>query len=449
MNGALLAEGRPEASIEFGSHQESADCAPWSGVAIAAGSRGALLRHVWLVGASTALTVTGNAVVVVEKCAFDDWQTAAVVYNSPGALTIRQSSFGLSSSFGPLPAITPTVVVGAGAAAAVVIEHCVFAGRFADAGSTNTPGPTIRASTFQYDATTACAAEGAPSLSRLKINEIVASQTRLVTDRRGYFEDYIELFNPSDSELDLTGYTLVADDNRNSCEDPLPLVGLKIAARGFLLVWADDDGYQGLNHAPFKLAKHGGTIRLYDGTGTEVETVPYPVLEDNQAYGRAGDGCGAWAVLEAASPGRANAALLPSGETSRVACLRGNGVIAIDTAARRSAPELSQSPAQVVGPPPPPVPCSALDDCGCTAADSGWSGSTSSCTDGGHTSVSEAAACRANNGGAPAGGAAGGIVHTVPAGCVADVSAQVIPHPNFLSSDLSDGLLVFSGELKR
>ena len=298
VNGALLAEGRPEASIEFGSHQESADCAPWSGVTVATGSRGALLRHVWLVGATTALTVAGDAPVVVERCAFDDWQTAAVQYASAGALTIRQTSFGLSSSFGALAAITPTVVTGTGAAAAVVIEHCVFAGRFADADSTITPGPTIRSNMFQNDDTAACALQ-APGP---KINEIVASQDRFITDRSGQFEDYIELFNPSDSELDLTGYTLLGDDNGSGCDDPLLLTGLKIAARGFLIVWADDDRYQGLNHAPFKLAKHGETIRLYDGTGTEVETVTYPALEDNQAYGRSGDGCGAWAVLDGASP---------------------------------------------------------------------------------------------------------------------------------------------------
>ena len=45
-----------------------------------AASSGALLRHVWLTGATTALTVQGAGLngdrsphVVVEQCAFDDW----------------------------------------------------------------------------------------------------------------------------------------------------------------------------------------------------------------------------------------------------------------------------------------------------------------------------------------------------------------------------------------
>jgi hypothetical protein len=218
----------------------------------------------------------------------------------------------------------------------------------------------------------------------------------------------------------LTGYTLLGDDNGSGCDDPLLLPGLKIAARGFLIVWADDDRYQGLNHAPFKLAKHGETIRLYDGTRTEVETVTYPALEDKQAYGRSGDGCGAWAVLDGASPGRPNAALLPSGETSRgAACLR-SGATSMDTAARNSAPVLSQSPVQMAPPPPAPVPC-GVDDCGC-AAGFGWSGSASSCADGGHTSASEATDCRANGGPAAA---AVPVSGTVPvAGCAADVNSS-------------------------
>jgi hypothetical protein len=199
VTGALLAEGRPDASIEFGSQQNTLACAPWLGVKIMEGSRGALLRYVWLVGATIALTVVGAAPVVVEKCAFDDWETAAVQYDAAVALTIRQTTFGLSSdsASGVPTAPSPAVVTGTGATAAIIIEHCVFGGRFADApAAAISPGPTIRANTFQYDAVTACAASAG-----LTINEIVAGQTRLITDRRGDFEDYIELFNPSDSEL--------------------------------------------------------------------------------------------------------------------------------------------------------------------------------------------------------------------------------------------------------
>ena len=100
-----------------------------------------------------------------------------------------------------------------------------------------------------------------------------AGQTRLITDRRGDYEDYIEMyvdktyclsivgtlfalqvvnavvyfrgsFNPSEAAVDLAGYTLVADD-RCDADDEQPKERLslrgQIEARGYLLIWADND----------------------------------------------------------------------------------------------------------------------------------------------------------------------------------------------------------------
>ncbi len=84
VSGALVASGRVDASIEFGPQPGSAECAAWNGIDVAASSTGLLLRYAWLVGASTALTVQSetDAPMVVESCAFDDWQTAAISYNT-------------------------------------------------------------------------------------------------------------------------------------------------------------------------------------------------------------------------------------------------------------------------------------------------------------------------------------------------------------------------------
>ena len=145
--------------------------------------------------------------------------------------------------------------------------------------------------------------------------------------------------------------------------------------------------------APFKLSKAGQTLRLYDASGTEIDRVSYPSLQDNIAYGRESDGCGAFVLLEAPSPGRPNTALLPSGESPRTRCLMGNNEQE-DTAAWRRTAEQSTNPAQV-SPLSPPVPCaSGADDCGCVHGVSGWSTSLGACADGSSTSRSEAANCR-------------------------------------------------------
>ena len=171
--------------------------------------------------------------------------------------------------------------------------------------------------------------------------------------------------------------------------------------------------------APFKLSKAGETLRLYDPSGVEIDSVSYPQLQDNEAYGRQTDGCGAFVRLEAPSPGRPNAALLPSGESPRTRCLPRNSEQE-DTAGWRRLAQQSASPAQHAPPPSPPVPCaSGADDCGCLYGVSGWSTSAGACVSGSSTSTVEAASCR---------GIATGssdephATSTLPPGCMADVN---------------------------
>jgi uncharacterized membrane protein YgcG len=116
--------------------------------------------------------------------------------------------------------------------------------------------------------------------------------------------------------------------------------------------------------------------------------------QDDQAFGRLNDGCDTPQLLPAPSPGRSNAALLPSGESPRVPCLQHGGAVA-DQAARLAR---AQTSAEILTAPPPapPVPCadtSVPDACGC-APGSGWSGgSAGGCADGGSTNPPEAASC--------------------------------------------------------
>ena len=181
VSGGLLAAGEPHASIEFGSLLDSADCQRWGGVTVTPSSHGVLLRHVWLVGATTALTVTGpstDSPIVIEKCAFDDWEVAAVVYEGADSLVLRQSSFGLGPRAVQTGNASPRAIVGNGDSRAV-IEHCVFdAFRGAGAQGNRQPDmasviidhgqPVLRSNTFLRDAINCD--DGS---SALRINEVV------------------------------------------------------------------------------------------------------------------------------------------------------------------------------------------------------------------------------------------------------------------------------------
>jgi hypothetical protein len=145
------------------------------------------------------------------------------------------------------------------------------------------------------------------SQSVLTINEIVSENQAAGKDPQGDYDDYIEIANISDSEVDLSGKFLT-DSKKTPRKWRFPK-GTKIAAGGRLVVWADEDGKakEGL-HANFKLAKAGETIQLIDtdNAGNSVlDEVNFSKLGPDSAYRRLPDAKGDFSE-GAATPGAAN-----------------------------------------------------------------------------------------------------------------------------------------------
>ena len=143
--------------------------------------------------------------------------------------------------------------------------------------------------------------------SALRINEVVAENKATIKDPQGDFDDYIEIVNTSDAEVDLAGKFLT-DNKKNPRKWKFPK-GTKIEANGRLVIWADENGKakDGL-HANFKLAKSGETIQLVDSDASGnliLDEVKFAKLETDQALRRLPDGKGEPA-LGKPSPGKAN-----------------------------------------------------------------------------------------------------------------------------------------------
>jgi len=143
--------------------------------------------------------------------------------------------------------------------------------------------------------------------SVLAINEVVAENISAGKDPQGDFDDYIEIVNTSDSEVDLSGKFLT-DSKKIPRKWRFPK-GTKIAAGGRLVVWADEDGKakEGL-HANFKLAKGGETIQLIDSDKAGnliLDEVEFAKLGPDSAFRRLPDGKGDFSE-GAASPGTDN-----------------------------------------------------------------------------------------------------------------------------------------------
>ncbi len=148
-----------------------------------------------------------------------------------------------------------------------------------------------------------------PAQGQIRINEFMASNSKVLEDpdEPGEFPDWIELYNPSDSEVSLDGLYLVEGDPAESVSFAIS-TGLSIPAQGFLVFYADDDPSQGKLHTDFRLNKDGGQIGLYaDLDATEpIDTRLYGPQATNTSEGRNPDGGSTWQLFSRPTPGRTN-----------------------------------------------------------------------------------------------------------------------------------------------
>ncbi len=127
------------------------------------------------------------------------------------------------------------------------------------------------------------------------INEWMAANTSFVADPAdGDFDDWFELYNPNDVAVNLTGYALSDVLAPGGPRWSVP-AGTTIPARGFLLVWADNEtGQNATNradlHANFQLRQAGEEIGLFAPNGNIADSVTFGNQTNNISEGRWRDG---------------------------------------------------------------------------------------------------------------------------------------------------------------
>ena len=126
------------------------------------------------------------------------------------------------------------------------------------------------------------------------INELMAANTNSLADPQGQHEDWLELHNITDNTVSLAGMYLT-DKADNLAKWAFP-ENTTIPARGYLIVWLDEDGKapEGL-HANFKLSRSGETVMLVDtnARGNQVlDKVAFDEQEKDVAIGRWPNGSG-------------------------------------------------------------------------------------------------------------------------------------------------------------
>jgi len=141
--------------------------------------------------------------------------------------------------------------------------------------------------------------------SEIKINEWLADGLVLLKD------DFIELYNPQNSPVDMNGLYLT--DNPITKPDKCPLGPLSfIAGKGFAVYTAD--GHDRPGHVDFKLSPDTDMIGLFDAGLNKIDMVIYGPQTTDVPYGRVPDGSDSFEFLQLPTPGVPNPLLNPATE---------------------------------------------------------------------------------------------------------------------------------------
>lgn len=131
------------------------------------------------------------------------------------------------------------------------------------------------------------------SAQNIEINEFCTKNDNVVCDDDyNQFVDWIELYNPGQEVVNLSGYFL-SDDSLQVTKWEFP-ANTTIGINSYLIVWADDKNTS-LNgiHTNFKLSSDGGYICIYDPDTKILDQIEYEEQYKNISYGKAASGM-AW-----------------------------------------------------------------------------------------------------------------------------------------------------------
>jgi len=193
------------------------------------------------------------------------------------------------------------------------VHYYVEARSIAEVGTTHKPKAlvnevnTFAPSKAEFGAFTYRVTAPIADSSPVVINELMAFNTQSLTDPQGENDDWIELYNVSDQEIDLSGMYL--SDNKDNLRKWAFPDNTIIPPKGYLIVWADEDGKDQTElHANFKLSKNGETVMLIDKDerGNKIlDSMEFGKQEKDVAYGRFPDGTGNFRQLTM-TPGERN-----------------------------------------------------------------------------------------------------------------------------------------------
>lgn len=141
---------------------------------------------------------------------------------------------------------------------------------------------------------------------QIVINEVMASNSSTIADEHGDFDDWIELYNAGSVPVNLTSLYLSDKDGSPLYWD---LPDYTMEPNTFLLVWADNQTWQGPFHARFAVSASGERLYLWQKRSTGlrlIDEIDVPATPTDVSYGRAVDAGLPWIFFDEPTPGASN-----------------------------------------------------------------------------------------------------------------------------------------------
>jgi hypothetical protein len=141
------------------------------------------------------------------------------------------------------------------------------------------------------------------------INEVMPANQTDIDDNVGEKEDWIEIYNPNNFDVNLSGYYL-SDNPENPMKWQIPATypdSVTVEANSWLLFFADEDMTQGVLHASFRLSNNGEWIGLYSQDGFSLaDEIEWAHIDPDTSYGRITDGNPDWWLFVGTTPDASN-----------------------------------------------------------------------------------------------------------------------------------------------
>lgn len=136
-------------------------------------------------------------------------------------------------------------------------------------------------------------------LPQLLINEFMAFNVTCCPDVQAgieEFDDWIEIYNAGDTPVDVGGMYL-SDTLANPFKYSIPktnAASTTIPPKGYLVIYADEQGTQGILHANFKLGQSGEEIGLFYIDGRTIDSRIFGQQIQDLSEGRSPDNPDQW-----------------------------------------------------------------------------------------------------------------------------------------------------------